>query len=182
MLQIADGTLQSLSEGTDKLNQLSIRMNSGLLNDSQKSALSKEFDAIGRTMQRSVDNASFNGKPLFGSDFDFSLGNSSTGTSLGSFDTSTLDINSQESIAAFSKVVQEQMIEVGSTTNALYSSSNSIIANISATAAAQSQMSDSDITKNVGDFSQADIMSKIAINAQTHQMDRLQSQMSVLVG
>jgi len=169
MLQIADGTLAGLSQGADDLNVLAIKANNPALNSSQQDIIRQEADAIGSAMQNSIDNASFNGQPLFGRDFEFNLGGSTVSTSLPSINISDFDIYSQEGIAEFTKVVQESQSEVGSTINELTSSSSSITAQVTALSASKSQISDADLAKEISNFNQSNLQVQAGLFVQAQQ-------------
>jgi len=169
LLQIADGVLSGLSQGADDLNVLAIKANNPALNSSQQKIIQQEADAIGSALQNSIDNASFNGQPIFGRSFDFNLGNSTVSTSLPSINISDFDLNSQEGIEDFVKVVQESQSEVGSTINELTSSSKSITAQVQALSASKSQISDTDIAKEVSTLTQSELLINAASITLSHQ-------------
>src|SRR3989338_4878506 len=65
MMQIAGGTLNSLRDQTQTLNDLSVRYNSASLNSSQKQELQGEFNRTVESMQQSIESSTFNCKTLF---------------------------------------------------------------------------------------------------------------------
>ena len=105
MMQIVGGTLNSLSDQTQKLNDLSVQYNSAALNDSQKQMLQGEFNRTVESMQQSIDNTSYNGKSLFGNSMNFSLGDGTISTSVPSLSPSSLSIDNQDSIQAYSDAI-----------------------------------------------------------------------------
>ncbi|MDD4885010.1 flagellin [Sulfuricurvum sp.] len=182
MMQISSGTLNSLSDQTQTLNDLSVRYNSASLNDTQKQALQSEFNRTTESMQQSINSTTFNGQALFGSNLSFSLGNSTVSTSLSGISTGSLSIDSQESIQSFSDTLTQARSDVGSTTNALVSSSNALLDQISAASAAKSQIADTDLAKAITDFQQSNSKLNTAQIAMVHQQDALRQTIGRLLG
>jgi flagellin len=181
MMQIVGGTLNSLSDQTQKLNDLSVQYNSAALNDSQKQMLQGEFNRTVESMQQSIDSTSFNGKSLFGSSMSFSLGDSVISTSVPSLSSSSLSIDNQDSIQAYSDALAQANSEVGSTTNSFVSATNSLLEKITSTAAAKSQITDTDMAKAIKEFQQSNLkldMTQIAI---AHQNDLLRQNVTRLL-
>ena len=182
MMQIVGGTLNSLSDQTQQLNHLSVQYNSAALNDSQKQMLQGEFNRTVESMQQSIDSTSFNGKSLFGSSMSFSLGDSTISTSVPSLSSSSLSIDNQDSIQAYSDALAQANSEVGSTTNSFVSATNSLLEKITSTAAAKSQIADTDMAKAIKEFQQSNLkldMTQIAI---AHQNDLLRQNVTRLLG
>lgn len=168
ILQIADGVLSGLSQGAEDLNVLALKANGPAVGAREQKIIENEAKGIAESLQNSINNASFNGQRIFGRDLDFNLGNSSISTSLPSFDMNNFDILSQEGIADFVKSIQAAQIEVGSTTNALVSSTNSILTTITNLSASQSQMADADIAEEFLNFNQESTQLQASLIAQAH--------------
>ncbi|MDP2849863.1 MAG: flagellin [Sulfuricurvum sp.] len=182
MMQIAGGTLTSLSEQTQKLNDLSVRHNNDALNESQKEVLQDEFNRTLESMQDSIESSSFNGKSLFGSNFTFSLGEESISTSTPELATSSLSIESLYTIEMYRESLTQASSDIGSTTNALVSATDRLLNQITEISAAKSQIADTDVANAVKDFQQSDLkldMSQIAI---AHQNDILRQNVTRLLG
>lgn len=182
MMQIVGGALNSLSDQTQKLNDLSVQYNSAALNDSQKQMLQGEFNRTVESMQQSIDNTSYNGKSLFGNSMNFSLGDGTISTSVPSLSPSSLSIDNQDSIQAYSDALSQANSEVGSTTNSFVSATNSLLEKITSTAAAKSQIADTDMAKAIKEFQQSNLkldMTQIAI---AHQNDLLRQNVTRLLG
>lgn len=182
MMQIADGTLSSLSDQTQTLNDLSVRYNNAALNDSQKQALQSEFDHTVASMQQSIDSTSFNGKGLFGSNSTFSLGNSTISASIPELSPSSLAIDNQDGIQKYRDSLAQAGSDIGSTTNGLVSASNNLLGQISATSAAKSQLSDTDLAKAISDFQESNSKLNVAQIAIAHQNDTLRHTIGRLLG
>ena len=182
MMQIAGGTLNSLSDQTQTLNDLSVRYNNASLDDSQKQMLQGEFNRTVASMQQSIDSTSFNGKSLFGSSMSFSLGDSSISASIPSLSPTSLSIDNQDSIQAYRDSLSQATSDVGSTTNSFVSATTTLLDKISATSAAKSQIADTDMANAIKDFQQSSLkldMTQIAI---AHQNDALRQNVTRLLG
>lgn len=182
MMQIAGGTLNSLSDQTQTLNDLSIRYNNASLDDSQKQALQGEFNRTVQSMQQSIDSTTFNGKSLFGSSMSFSLGESNISASVPSLSPSSLSIDNQDGIQAYRDALSQASSDVGSTTNSFVSATNTLLDKISTASAAKSQISDTDMANAIKDFQQSTLkldMTQIAI---AHQNDALRQNVTRLLG
>lgn len=182
MMQIAGGTLNSLSDQTQKLNDLSVRYNNDTLNASQKEILQNEFSRTVESMQQSIEGSSFNGKSLFGSSPTFSLGESTVSASIPNLSPSSLSIENQDGIQAYRDSLAQANSDVGSTTNALFSATNVLLTQITETAAAKSQMADTDMANAVKDFQQSNLKLDISQITVAHQNDMLRQNVTRLLG
>ncbi len=182
MMQIADGTLQSLSKNSDHLNELSVAMNNAALGANGRSALESEFNATVKSMSQSIESTTFNSQRLFGASHEFSLGNSNSSVSLNSMDLSALDINNPESITAVQDQISANLIEVGSATNGFKSAINSNLEAITNLSAASSQLSDVDVGQAINDLNRDNLLTQSGIFAQVQQTQSLQASMDRLLG
>ena len=182
MMQIAGGTLNSLSDQTQTLNDLSIRYNNGALSETQKQGLQSEFNRTVESMQQSINSSSFNGKSLFGSTSTLSLGDSTMSASIPELSTSSLKIDNQESIESYRDALVQANSTVGSTTNGLISASNALLGQITATSAAKSQIADTDMANAIKDFQQSNLKLDVAQIAMAHRNDMLQQNVTRLLG
>lgn len=92
MYQIADASLQAISAGSERLNDLSTRFNSDTLSDSQKNSLKKEFDDITKAMQTMAGQTSYNGQNILSNTFGLDVSG-----------ISDMSIDNQESITTFTQ-------------------------------------------------------------------------------
>lgn len=182
MMQIAGGTLNSLSEQAQTLNDLSVRYNSASLNETQKQGLQGAFSRTVESMQQSIDSSSFNGKSLFGSTTTLSLGESTISASIPELSTSSLKIDSQESIESYRDALIQANSTIGSATNGLVSASNTLLDQITATSAAKSQIADTDMANAIKDFQQSTLKLDVAQIAMAHRNDMLQQNVTRLLG
>jgi flagellin len=182
MMQIVGGTLNALSEQTQKLNDLSVQYNSAALNESQKQMLQGEFSRTVASMQQSIDSTSFNGKSLFGNSMSFSLGENTLSSTVPSLSPGSLAIDNQDSIQAYSDALSQARSEVGSTTNNFISASTALLDKITSASAAKSQIADTDMANAIKEFQQSTLkldMTQIAI---AHQNDILRQNVTRLLG
>lgn len=182
MMQIAGGALNSLSEQTQTLNDLSVRYNSATLNDSQKEGLQNEFSRTVDAMQQSIETASFNGKALFGSSSTFSLGESAISSSIPALSPSTLSIDNQAGIQSYRDSLAQAGSDIGSTTNSLVSASNALLNQLTATSVAKSQISDTDMAKAIKDFQQNNLILNASQLAAAHQNNVVRQNIAQLLG
>lgn len=181
MMQITDGTLQNLSQQTQKLSDLSVRHNSGSMNESQKQALQSEFDRTVESMDQAITSTSYNGKTLFGTEMTIGMGNSSLTASIPNLTPSELSINNPDGIEAYRERLAQATGEIGSTVNGLVSSSNSMINTITNVSAAKSQIADADMAKTVQDFQQTNLRLDMGQLAAAHHTDVLRQSIERLL-
>lgn len=182
MMQIAGGTLNSLSDQTQTLSDLSVRYNNASLDDSQKQILQGEFNRTVASMQQSIDSTSFNGKALFGSFMNFSVGDNTISANIPSLSPSSLAIDNQDTIQLYSDALTQAKSEVGSTTNTFVSESTALLDKITLASVAKSQIADTDLAKAIKEFQQSNLkldMTQIAI---AHQNDILRQNVTRLLG
>lgn len=182
MMQIAGGALNSLSDQTQILNDLSVRYNNDALNASQKQVLEGQFNRTVEAMGQTIETTSFNGKSLFGSSPTFSLGNSNISASIPSLSPTSLTIDNQDGIQAYRESLAQANADIGSTTNALVSSTDLLLNQITQTAAAKSQIADTDMANAIKDFQQSNLQLDVAQIAIAHQNDMLRQNVTRLLG
>jgi flagellin len=182
MMQIADGTLTSLSDQTQKLNDLSVRYNNGILNPSQREGLQNEFNRTVESMEQNIDGSRFNGNSLFGSSPTYSMGESSISTSIPNLSPSSLSIQNQEGIQGYRERLNQTRSDIGSTSNALISTTNALLTKITESAAAKSQISDTDMANAIKDFQQSNLKLDVSQIAIAHQNDMLRQNVTRLLG
>lgn len=182
MMQIAGGTLNSLSGQTEKLSDLSVRYNSASLNSAQKQELQSEFNRTVESMQQSIDGSTFNGKALFGSNMALSTGEGSITSAVPELSPQSLSIDNQDGIQAYRDSLTQASSQIGSTTNEMVSASDNLLTQISSTAAAKSQIADADLAKVISEYQQSTTKLNIAQIAMAHQHDALKQTIGRLLG
>ncbi len=180
MMQIAGGTLNSLSDQTQTLSDLSVRYNSASLNDSQKQALEGEFTKTVQSMQQSINSSTFSGQSLFGSSL--TLGDGSISASIPTLSPASLSITNQDTLQSYQDSLAQAGSDIGSTTNALVSSTTSLLNQITATSAAKSQIADNNMANAVQDYQQSNQKFDMAQLTMAHQNTLLQQNIMQLLG
>ncbi|ELW9105254.1 flagellin C [Campylobacter coli] len=151
VLQIADASLTNISQSADRLNELSVKMNNAALSDSQKSMLRTEATRIQESINDSFNNATYNGKNVFQT-MNFVVGSGTETTNLNPLTTSGLSIDNQDSITNFMDQLGALRSEIGSSINAITSNINASVQNSINTKAAENNLLNNDMAKNVNDF------------------------------
>jgi len=182
MLQIADGTVSNLSQNTADLAAMAVRYNSASLNSENRTALQANFNSTVDAMRQNVENATFNGQNVFGSQREFSLGGGSVSFSIESIDTSSLDIASPQSIESFASSLQRMQSQIGSSVNGIDSSIKSLFAAQNATAKSLSQIEDADLALTINELQQSNLRIEASVIAQAHKTESLQKRMQSLLG
>lgn len=182
MMQIANGTLETLSQQTQVLNDLSVRNNSASLNSSQKEMLQGEFNRTIESMQQSISNTSFNEKPLFDNAFTFSVGGGTINASLGDVTPQSLSIDNPSSIAAYAQNLSTIRSDTGAAMKGFISTSDSLLTKIAAESAAKSEIADTDMAKAVREFQQSNNQLSASQIAMAHQTQALRQSIGDLLG
>jgi flagellin len=65
LIETEDGALEQISNGIQRLQELAIQQGNGILNDSDRAALSTEANQISGQINQVIEQGSFNGKDLF---------------------------------------------------------------------------------------------------------------------
>jgi len=180
-LQIADGALKGVSEGAIKLNELSVAYNNAALGTDSKNALLNEASKLKEGMGTMLDQASFNGKSVFG-EASFYVGGGSISASIQRPSVESADITNQDSVISLQEETSRTRANIGSTINQAYSSINTNMAAVVSQSAATSQISDTDMAQAATDFNAAYLQSNAALFASAHSSQYLASQVSRLLG
>ncbi|WP_086246628.1 flagellin [Campylobacter vicugnae] len=181
VLQIADGALQNLTNSADRLNELSIRSTSLAMDDNSRAAIKSEAQALKTSMQDTLNSTSFNGNNIFGSTLNFQTGSSETTISLNAPNISSIDVSSQESIAAFRDGINAMRGDIGSTQQGLLSDINASITAANSARSSESQLQNNDVVKNLSDLNKADLLLNSTTLAAAHNMTLLAQQVSTLL-
>ncbi len=170
MNQIADSSVQALSQSTDRLNQLSVASNNAALNSSQRDALSSEFQATVDSMQDIVDTTQYNGMQLL--------------SSSGSLEVSGLDslsIDNQEGISSFASDLSSLSSTIGSNMNQSSVSISNSLSAVSSLTNSYANISEEPMDTKISDLKTDQIKLDSSILAQTHQTQMLQQRMTTLL-
>lgn len=176
MLQIADSTLSNLNDSANRMAELNTRANSAALSDRERSMITREMNALKDSMKDSVENASFNGKNVFGGELNFATGNGSESISLNQPNINSLDVNSRDSIDSFMQNNNMLRANIGAAQNGILAGINSSIEQNVALRHSESQLQNNDIAKNLDEHKKAQVQINAALLAQAHNTANLQAQ------
>ena len=168
LMQIADGTLNTLSEGASQIAELSIKANSGLLNDEQKTMIDSEVNSIKESMQDSINSATFNGKPIF--DNEFSSMNFDT------IDISSLSANDLNAVEEFSKNINQMRSDIAGNIDELNSSINNKMDSVVESASARSNIEDNDLDKDIIELNKEKLVEEAQLFTQVQNGNYIQKQ------
>ncbi|EGP2594850.1 flagellin [Campylobacter coli] len=180
VLQIADASLTNISQSVDRLNELSVKMNNAALSDSQKSMLRTEATRIQESINDSFNNATYNGKNVFQT-MNFVVGSGTETTNLNPLTTSGLGIDNQDSITNFMDQLGALRSEIGSGINAITSNINASVQNSINTKAAENNLLNNDMAKNVNDFNSNYLKENAAAFVAAQSNMQLQSKIASLL-
>ncbi|EJA8526585.1 flagellin C [Campylobacter coli] len=180
VLQIADASLTNISQSADRLNELSVKMNNAALSDSQKSMLRTEATRIQEFINDSFNNATYNGKNVFQT-MNFVVGSGTETTNLNPLTTSGLSIDNQDSITNFMDQLGALRSEIGSSINAITSNINASVQNSINTKAAENNLLNNDMAKNVNDFNSNYLKENAAAFVAAQSNMQLQSKIASLL-
>ncbi|HEB9961059.1 flagellin C [Campylobacter coli] len=180
VLQIADASLTNISQSADRLNELSVKMNNAALSDSQKSILRTEATRIQESINDSFNNATYNGKNVFQT-MNFVVGSGTETTNLNPLTTSGLSIDNQDSITNFMDQLGALRSEIGSSINAITSNINASVQNSINTKAAENNLLNNDMAKNVNDFNSNYLKENAAAFVAAQSNMQLQSKIASLL-
>lgn len=166
MTQIADGALSSLSESAQKLNDLSVRSNSAVLNSGDQQALQAEFQRTQISMQNIINTTSYNQKPLLDS----------------SISPKNLTLGNQDAISTYMDTLSSAQSDVGAAANNYASHANTLLAQITQASAAKSQIADTDIAKAISDFQSSNRLLDTSVLTSAHQTQSLRESIDRLLG
>ncbi|HED0900370.1 TPA: flagellin C [Campylobacter coli] len=180
VLQIADASLTNISQSADRLNELSVKMNNAALSDSQKSMLRTEATRIQESINDSFNNATYNGKNVFQT-MNFVVGSGTETTNSNPLTTSGLSIDNQDNITNFMDQLGALRSEIGSGINAITSNINASVQNSINTKAAENNLLNNDMAKNVNDFNSNYLKENAAAFVAAQSNMQLQSKIASLL-
>jgi flagellin len=169
LIETEDGALEQISNGIQRLQELSIQQGNGILNDSDRAALNKEASQITDQINQVIEQSSFNGKSLFQSSDNSSSLNFQLGDKAGDIVTLTANVtadpiqdgldqldfsneNSADNLTSLEGIQQqvtERRSELGAVSNRIDSSIDQLSNEEIQTQSARSRVEDADIAKLV---------------------------------
>ena len=169
LIETEDGALEQISNGIQRLQELSVQQGNGILNDSDRAALNKEASQITDQINQVIEQSSFNGKSLFQSSDNSSSLNFQLGDKAGDIVTLTANVtadpiqdgldqldfsneNSADNLTSLEGIQQqvtERRSELGAVSNRIDSSIDQLSNEEIQTQSARSRVEDADIAKLV---------------------------------
>ena len=177
-IQVESGALSSVTEDLQRIRELKVQQNNGLLNDQDKAAIQSEIDQRSEAVSSIFSDTDFNQKAVFeeGS-LDFQVGANpgdtitlNTKDLAQSFEDAGFSSGSELSLEqiddALAQVASRQS-ELGATENRLSSNAQFLELKSENNQAANSRIRDTDFAEAVSEKNKADIMSQVAISVQS---------------
>ncbi len=172
LIETEDSALAQITNGIERLKELSVQQGNGILNDSDRAALSKEANQITDQINQVIEQSSFNGKDLFQQEsssqsLNFQLGDKAGDVvsltanttadpikeGLDQLDFSTSDAGDNlTNLDAIQQVVTERRTELGATSNRVDSSVEQLSNEEIQTQSARSRVEDADVAKLVSEM------------------------------
>ena len=177
MLQIADGSLQSIASILDRMKELATQHNSANTGTDAQANISAEFDVLSTEIDRIVATTQYEGSDLLGETLDFRIDDTGTGDDLVTADLSSvsiassgLDVTDPTSIDDLLDDVNTAIGTVGAAESQLDFASKNLASKIENTAAAESTIRDADMAVEMTNYSKANIVAQagMAILAQAN--------------
>lgn len=164
MMQISDSAMGSLKDNAIELNTQSVERNNAALNSDQKAMIDSQAEALKRSMDDTISQATYNGKPLLG---DMSVEN--------------LDVTNPDTIADFMTMLDDRRGDIGAAMNATESEIAQYSTRMESLAASM-QNKEPDVAEVKNSYDSANIKMEASLFAQSHATDFLQKQVGTLLG
>ena len=174
-MQVADGVLNGISKQTDELNRLSVSSRNGILNSDQESMITSQMDAISHNISKTISETTFNGKNVFGGDFN--VGDMSINLGL---NTDSLDVKSQDSIQDFTKQINSIRGDIGAFMNSANSNIDNLTEKVVNEARSKANF-EPDIAKTTNNIKKDELNLTASTIAMAHNGDLLAQQIKTLL-
>ena len=177
MLQIADGSLQSIASILDRMKELATQHNSANTGTDAQTNIAAEFDVLSTEIDRIVATTQYEGSDLLGETLDFRIDDTGTADDLVTADLSSvsiassgLDVTDPTTIDTLLDDVNTAIGTVGAAESQLDFASKNLASKIENTAAAESTIRDADMAVEMTNYSKANIVAQagMAILAQAN--------------
>jgi flagellin len=177
MLQIADGSLQSISTILDRMKELSTQYNSANTGTDAQTNISAEFDVLTSEITRIVNTTQYEGSDILGQELAFRIDDTGTDDDLVTADLSSVDIDSSSLDVADGTTIDDLLDTVntaigtvGAAESQLDFAQKNLASKIENTAAAESTIRDADMAAEMSNYSKSQIISQagMAILAQAN--------------
>lgn len=171
MLQIADGSLQSIASILDRMKELSTQYGSANTGTDAQANIQAEFDVLSTEIDRIVSTATYEGSDLLGQSLAFTV--DATGTSDDtvtadlssvSISSSGLDVTDGSTVDTLLTDVNTAIGTVGAAESQLDFASKNLASKIENTAAAESTIRDVDMAAEMANFSKSQILAQAGMS------------------
>jgi flagellin len=171
MLQIADGSLQSIASILDRMKELATQYGSANTGTDAQANISAEFDVLKTEIDRTVATATYEGSDLLGQSLAFTV--DATGTaddtvtadlSSVSISSSALDVTDSSTVDTVLTDVNTAIGTVGAAESQLDFASKNLASKIENTAAAESTIRDVDMAAEMANFSKSQILAQAGMS------------------
>lgn len=187
-LQTEDGALGSIQEDVQRIRELELQAGNGILTDADRDALQSEISQRQANIQQTIEQANFNGQPLFTeqggeqaqtfqtgpdagntievSGFDIQQAFADAGLDLAdeqSFQVNSLSLDQLD--AAIGSLVSRQT-DIGAVSNRIESNIDRLSVTRENVEQADSRIADTDFAKATSEKVRADILSEVGISVQ----------------
>ncbi len=194
-LNVADGSLSSITDYLQSIKELSIKASNGLYTPADKKAIQDQIDQYKQGIVDSVNSSEFNTRKLIdgsfenvsvvsnpdGSGKDISIGEA-TLKALGLEDYDVTKGSDMSQVDKALDYVNSRRTKVGADTNALQSAYNYSAGSLEALNSSDSNLADLDIPKAVSDLKKQQLLDDITIQMQRkHQEEEEQNSITKLL-
>lgn len=185
MLRTRTGMASGLIEQVQRMRELSIQANSGILNPQDRIALNREFVGLRETVVQQLGSAEFNGRPLFSSTTQTLQTGSNAGQTtvlpannlperLESLEFSSLSLAEAGDLGSTISALDDALavfvdsqVQDGALANRLESQADSLAQNRIDTAAARSRVEDKDIAELASELAQTNVKDRVRVLLQS---------------
>jgi flagellin len=168
MLQIADGSLQSIASILDRMKELATQYSSANTGTDAQTNISAEFDVLTTEINRIVGAAQYEGSTVFAS-LDFRVDDTGTDSNdivtadisaAASIDGTDADVTDPTSVSDLLDTVNTAIGTLGAAESQLDFASKNLASKIENTAAAESTIRDADMAAEMTNYSKANIVAQ----------------------
>ena len=174
-LQVEDGVLGSITEEVQRIRELKVQQNNGILSDSDKQALQQEIDDRVESIQFQAENTQFNGNEVFKSgELAFQVGPNQGQTvdietqglesEISTLQSSSLSLDDIDNVLGS---LNERRSDVGAVSNRLESQAQTQELSNEQNQATNSRIRDTDVAEAISKKIASDIQQKVAISVQS---------------
>ncbi|GGD72569.1 flagellin N-terminal helical domain-containing protein [Lacimicrobium alkaliphilum] len=183
LAQVAEGGLSGISDGVNRIRELSIQAGNGILSDSDRDALQKEVSQIQQEITDTIDRTEFAGKPLLSAEgeINFQVGaNAGQNISVATKDVASslndilnVDISTSQGASDALEVadnavetVGQARADLGATQNQLESAARNLANSEVNVAAAKGRIQDTDYAQATSQQAANDVLGQASLSVQ----------------